>query len=464
MSNGSNAALTDETTTRVALFLAIVSSFLSPFMISGTNVALPTIAKEFRMTTVLITWLPMVYILAGAIVNLPSGKLADIYGRKRFFTYGVAIFAVSSLFCSLSRSAVMLIVFRGLQGVGAAVLYGASVAILMSVVQQGRRGRAIGLSIAAVYVGLSTGPFTGGVITEHLGWRSIFLLSSFLGFALLVAVLWKLKGEWVEARGERLDVPGTITYCLGLSAVIYGLQLLPLGSGAVLLAAGIVVLVLFLRWEARIANPVLDWKLFRDNRVFAFSNLATFVNYSATFALAFIMSLYLQYIKHLSPQSAGLVMVSQPIVQAILTPYCGRLSDRIEPQILASWGMAINAAGLVLFLFLGANTPLWFVIATLGLEGLGFSLFSSPNTVAIMGSVDSKFYGVASGISNTMRLMGNAFSMGIASIVFSLCIGRVQLTPSAYPAFLTSTKVLFATFACLCVGGIFASLTRGKIH
>jgi MFS family permease len=204
--------------------------------------------------------------------------------------------------------------------------------------------------------------------------------------------------------------------------------------------------------------------LFRSNTVFVFSNLAALINYSATFAVSFLLSLYLQYIKGLSPQNAGLILVSQPIMQALFSPSAGRLSDRIESRIVASAGMALTVIGLLLLTLLNEETALVFIIVSLMLLGFGFALFSSPNTNAIMSSVEKRFYGVASATLGTMRLIGQTLSMGIAMLIFAIHIGKVQITPEYYAPFLTSTQTAFVVFAVLCFGGIFASLARGNVR
>jgi len=201
--------------------------------------------------------------------------------------------------------------------------------------------------------------------------------------------------------------------------------------------------------------------LFKKNRVFAFSNLAALINYSATFAVTFLLSIYLQYTKGFNPQASGMVLLSMPAVQAIFSPLAGRLSDKIAPRVLASAGMAVNTIGLLLLTFLSPNTPLSFILISLMVLGFGFALFSSPNTNAIMGSVDAKTYGIASATVATMRQIGMMLSMGTAMLVFAVLIGRVEITPEYYPAFETSVHIVFIIFAALCFGGIFASLARG---
>jgi MFS family permease len=232
------------------------------------------------------------------------------------------------------------------------------------------------------------------------------------------------------------------------------------GIGLVLI--GILGILIFIGWESKVESPVLELDLFRRNRLFAFSNLAAFVHYSGTFAVTFLLSLYLQYIKGLTPQSAGLVLVSQPIVQAIFSPFAGRLSDRIQPRIVASTGMFFTAVGIFLLVFLKETTTLPYIIVSLVVLGFGFALFSSPNANSAMGSVEKKFFGIASAILSTMRQSGHMLNMAIVTVIFSIYIGRVQITPQYYTLFLKSLKVVFIISVVLCLAGILASLARGK--
>jgi MFS family permease len=229
-------------------------------------------------------------------------------------------------------------------------------------------------------------------------------------------------------------------------------------------ALGLAGLGGFFYWERRVESPIIDVNMFLRNRAFSFSNLAALINYSATFAITFLMSLYLQYIQKLSPQQAGLVLIAQPIVMAAASPFAGKLSDRVEPRIVASWGMGILVVGLFLFTLLGDGTPMAVIIANLALVGLGFALFSSPNTNAVMSSVDRSVYGVAAGALATMRTTGMAMSLGIATMILALFMGRVEIRPEVYGALLQSIRVTFAVSALLCVGGVFASLARGSVR
>jgi EmrB/QacA subfamily drug resistance transporter len=452
------------TSKRVVLLVATTASFIFPFMGSAVNIALPRLGKELSLDAVMLGWIATAYLLSSATFLVPFGRIADIYGRKKIFTCGIVIFTISSLFAGMASSAHMLISCRVFQGIGGAMLAGTAVALLTTVFPANERGKVLGINIAAAYIGLSLGPVLGGILTQHLGWRSIFFINVPLGLAVIGVVLWKLKGEWTGAKGEKFDFAGSVIYSLALVALVYGFTLLPAMSGVWLIVGGIIGLSAFTRWEIRTRSPVLDISLFKNSRAFTFSNLAALINYSATWAVSLLISLYLQYLKGFNPQSAGLILVAMPAMQAIFSPLAGRLSDRIEPRMIASAGMALTTAGLVIFIFLNEETPLGFIIGNLILMGLGFALFSSPNTNAVMSSAPKTAYGVASATLATMRQVGMVFSMGVAMLMFTLYMGRVQITPEYYPLFQESMKTSFIIFAILCFGGIFASLARGKVR
>ncbi len=447
-----------------ALLITTVGSFMTPFLGSSVAIALPTIGRELSMSAISLGWVSTAYLLAAAMFLVPLGRIADIYGRKKIFTVGVFIYASASVLAAMSNSAVMLISAQVLGGIGAAMIFGTGVAIVTSVFPPSERGRALGINVAAVYIGLSLGPFLGGVLTQYLGWRSIFWLNILLCLLIIILLFWRLKGEWAEARGEKFDAPGAVIYSLTVIAIMYGFTRLPDIVGVVLIAAGAGGLVGFIFWEMRVKSPVLDIGLFRHNTVFALSNVAALINYSATFAVSFLLSLYLQYIKGFNPEHAGLVLISAPVMQAIFSPAAGRLSDKVEPRIVSSAGMGLTAIGLVFFIFLGSNTNLWYIVAGLLVIGIGFAFFSSPNTNAVMSCVDRKSYGVASATLATMRQIGMTFSMGMVMFIFGMYIGHVQITPEYYPAFITSVNTAFIIFAILCFGGIFASLARGRVR
>jgi EmrB/QacA subfamily drug resistance transporter len=449
---------------RTALAVTTAASFLTPFAATSINIALPSIGRDLAMNAILLSWVPTAYLLSAAMFLLPCGRIADIYGRKKVFFYGIAVFTLGAFLSGLAQSPGGLIFFRILQGFGSSMIFGTAVAIVTSIFDEGERGKALGISVASVYLGQALGPFIGGFLTEHLGWRSIFLAIVPLGVILLVLIFTVLKQEWAGARGERFDWVGSFIYSLTLVAIMSGFSLLPRITGGLIIALGGCGLLAFILWELQEKSPVLNINLFRRNRVFAFSNLAALVNFSATFAVSFLLSLFLQYIKGYSPVHAGSILIFQPATQAIFSPFAGRLSDRIEPRILSSIGMGFTSAGLLPLVFLKEETGLSYIIPCLLLLGLGIALFSPPNTNAIMSSVEKKFYGVASGTTATMRVIGQMLSMGIATLIFALYIGPVQIDAASHSLFLESLEAAFAVFAVLSFGGIFASLARGRLR
>jgi EmrB/QacA subfamily drug resistance transporter len=454
----------DHMSEKSVLLIAVVASFVTPFMVSAVQIALPAIGREFSATAVMLGWVATAYILASAIFLVPLGKGADIWGRKKVFLVGMLVYTAASLLCAVAPTIAFLIVFRAVQGIGASMIFSTSIAIVVSVIPAGTRGKAIGITTAAVYLGLSLGPLIGGLLTQRFGWRSIFIVSVPLGLFEIALVAWKLKGEWREPTGERFDTAGAVLYGLGLASLMYGFSNLPSPAGIAFLCGGIIGLASFVFWELRVRNPILHVDLFARNRVFAFSNLAALINYSASFAVTFLMSLYLQCVKALTPREAGIVLVSQPIVMAVFSPFAGRLSDRVESRIVASAGMMLTAVALLFFVFVKAGTSLAAIIANLMLLGLGFALFSSPNTNAVMSSVETRLYGVASATLGTMRMTGQMLSMGIAMLIFAVRIGTVQITPECQDSFLTSFKIIFIIFSILSFSGVFASLARGNVR
>ena len=443
----------------------MMTSFFTTFIGSSTNLALPLIGKEFAGSALVLSWIVTGYILASAVFLLPMGRIADIAGRQKIFLWGTVGFTLFTFLCAVSWSIDSLVLFRVLQGITAAMIYATGMAIISSVYPAGQRGKAMGLVVTATYTGLSLGPVLGGFICQHLGWRSIFFFTALVGLFAVVFIMIRVRDKSISARGEKFDLAGSLLYMFGLAALLYGMSSLsstPLAK--YILIAGVILMTVFILLESRIPFPLINLRLFSHNIVFAFSNLAAMINYSATFAIGFLLSLYLQVIRGYNPQTAGLVLLAQPVIMALFSSFAGSLSDRIEPRIVASCGMGLNALGLFLFTLLGTATPVWMVALNLALIGFGFALFSSPNTNAIMGSVDKQFYGVAASTVSTMRMIGMSISMAVVTLLIALFIGDTELRQTDPALFLTSFRIAFAIFGILCAGGVFASLSRGNVR
>ncbi|MBK7625892.1 MAG: MFS transporter [Bacteroidales bacterium] len=450
------------TSKKTVLFVATFAAFLTPFLGSAVNLALPSIGKDLNATAIGLGWVISSFILSSAIFLLPFGRLADIIGRKKVFSTGILLFTISTFLIIFSQSIAYLIVLRIFQGLASAMIFGTSLAIITSVYQPGERGRAMGINITAVYLGLSLGPVIGGLLTQYFGWRSIFAFLVPFGIISLILIKMKIKTEWAESAGEKFDWRGSVIYGIALASFMYGFSRLPSTLGWICLAAGLLTAILFVLFEKNISNPVFDIRLILRNRVFAFSGIAALINYSATSAIGFFISLYLQYLKGFDARTAGLIMISQPIAMTLLSPVAGKLSDRKNPGVIASTGMGITAAGLILLCFFRQTTPTYAVVLLLILMGIGFGLFSSPNSNAIMSSVEKRHLGVASGVVGTMRMVGQMMSMGIAMMLISLYIGKQPISPATYPGLISAMRTGFMIFSVLSVFGIFASLARNK--
>lgn len=453
----------EENVKTYTLVTVTLASFLSPFMGSALNLAIPVIGEQMHSSALLLGWVVSSYVLASAAFLIPLGRLADIIGRKKVFIWGLGMFSATSLLCALARSMTVLIVARSLQGVAAAAMFGTSMAILSSVFSPRERGRVLGINVGTVYAGLSLGPSLGGIMTHHLGWESIFIFTAVTGAATFILATTRIQRyDQEEVKAEPYDVTGAVLYAAGIIAFLYGISSIAASSQAkYFLLAGLAALTMFGLVELKAAYPLLNLRLF-TNITFAFSNLAALINYSATFAVGFIFSLYLQVVRGYDAQAAGMILLIQPAVQAMLSPYAGALSDRVDSRILASWGMAVTTSGLLVFSFITSHFPIWLVAANLALLGTGYGLFSSPNSNAVMGSVDQRFYGVASSTLATMRNAGQAFSMAVLALIITLRLGDARLTPALSAEFVLIARTACLVFTVICGGGIFASLARGK--
>ena len=435
-----------------------------PMMLSAVNVALPAMAEALSMDAVMLSWVPMSYLMASAALVLSFGRVADLIGRKKIFIGGIASLILSSILAATANDGMTLIIYRLIQGVAAAMLYATHVAIVSSVYPPNERGRMIGMSISIIYIGLTCGPLVGGWITGIYGWRASFLVHVPLCLVSLLIGWIYVTEEWKAEDPGEFDWLGAILYTGAIVAFMLGISWLPKIEGCALMLVGVLGFYGFFRHQHHRDHPLIDVSLFYTNRIFTFSCIASILMYTATFANIVLLSLYLQYLLELSPTQAGLVLISQPLVMAIVAPIAGRLSDHKEPGLLASFGMAFTAIGLALLSTLDVNSSIYSIITYLGITGFGFSFFSSPNANAIMGSVDKRQYGAAGGAVATVRVIGQMASMGVVSMVFALTLGAVQITPAVFDILAEAIKISFTISAGLCLLGIYFSYSRGKVH
>ena len=452
---------------RNALIMVLINALTTPLMLSSVNVALPSIAKDLNMNAVLLSWIPMAYLMASAMFVLVFGFLADMLGRKKVFLFGTACAVITSIFAAMANSGELLILLRFLQGISAAMLYATQVAIISSVFPPAKRGSAIGLMVSVLYLGLAAGPLIGGILIEQFGWRSCFLFQIPLALIALYLGLFKVPGDWTNEKDlsfSDLDVKGASIYAFAILALSVGVSTLPSITSLIAIIIGLIGFWLFFKIENVVEHPIFDTSLFKSNRIFSQSCLASFLMYTATFANVVLVSLYLQYLKGYSASTTGLIMMTQALVMAIFSPIAGKLSDRIEPRILSSFGIALTIIGLLLLASMNANSSDVALILALVFTGAGFGLFSSPNTNAIMSAVEKSQYGVAAGANATMRVVGQMASMIMVTLIMSLLIGPVEISPENYGQLQNVIRISFLIAALICLPGMFLSLTRGRMH
>jgi MFS family permease len=361
-----------------------------------------------------------------------------------------------------------LIGVRFLQGISGAMIYSTNTPFLIGAFLPSQRGRVIGLNIAATYLGLSLGPVLGGFMNYQIGWRSIFVIPfAFAVFSFSLA--WKAlpsdkKLEWSQENPkEQWDIIGNILYVVTILLAIYGFTMLSnSASSPYFLLVGLVVFIVFVGWERRVKNPLIKVDLFTKNRGFAFSNIAALLNYGATFAVGYLIAIYLQVIMGYSSQTAGFIMITQPAIMMIVAPLAGRLSDRFSSYKLSSIGMGLCALGITILAFVTVASSLAWIITGLLVTGLGFGFFSSPNTNAIMGSVAQEDHGVASSILTTMRSVGHSSSMALVTIVMGIYMGDLPLSQADPQTLVQAIHVVFLVGIFTCLLGVFFSLARKK--
>ena len=445
-----------------ALTFLCLASFLVPFMGSAINLSLPQISETLSLKAVSLTWIATAYLIATAVFQVPFARLADLIGRKKIFIAGILLFGLATLMCGFASSGIVLIALRAVSGLGCAMMFGTSMAILTALFPPNERGKAIGINTSVVYLALASGPYLGGLLTHYWGWQWLFYLTGIFGLGVAAGAFLFLKGEWIESKGERFDYIGSIIYAAGLFGLISGFSELPKVRSFIWIAGGVAACIIFVFYELKDKQPVFNIRIFSGNKVFSLSSVSALINYACTSAIAFMMSLYLQYIRGFNSVQAGRILIIQACVQCIVSYFAGRLSDRINPSLLATSGMTIIVIGLTGLVFLTPDTTIFNIILLLSLLGLGFGLFSSPNANIIMSSVDRKYYGQASATVGTMRLTGQAFSMGIATIAISLNVGNRIITAELHPLFMQSLHICFAICAVLCLIGAYASSFRIK--
>ena len=444
----------------IILLICTILNFFSVFAVNAVNIIIPTIAAEFHMSNIVQNWVTIIFFLVLAAVSIPAGQISGKYGLKKVTIISSVIFIIISIVNVFVTSSDQFLICRLILGIILAFINVTSMAMVVSSFAPEERGKALGINITGVYLGLSLSPFLGGVLNYQLGWRSVILFAvPFL--VLIIALLLKIDDEWITFDGIPIDVKGSVAYGIGISLLIYGFTILNETTGVILTILGVIILIIFGLMELRQEHPVFDVR-FLKNRKFLSANLASLCAYLATFAVTTILNYHLQYIKGFDSQTAGTILLVAPICQVILAPIAGRLADKYVPQILAAIGMVFGTISLFLFSSLSYETSFEFLVVAMLIYGIGFGLFSPPNTSVIMGSVAPKDTSIASASVSTVRTVGQAMSMGILTLIFALVMGNVPIIEEYYPLLITSCQITCIISMVLCIFSIFASLVGIK--
>ena len=449
----------------LVVFATGLTSFLSTYLSSSVNLALKTIGTELAVSPSSLSLLTSVYLLCSSVCIVPFGKVSDTYGPKRTLVFGCGFFILSNLLVPhLAQGFRSLLLLRGIQGVASAFLVVSNTPIIVGVVPLKHRTTALGVLSGLVYFGNSVGSFVGGALTEVFGWRSIFW-SAAGGAGVALVLLQLLVPATRPGGGNRgpLDVPGILFYALALVSLQTGASRLTSPLGPWLLGGCALAFALFLRRQTRAENPVFDLRLFLTNRVFALANGAVFLNFLATYGSQYLLPLYLQCNRGMSPLEAGKITLYQPLMQVFFSPLAGWLASRVPPAWVATGGMGLIAAALVLFSRLTEQTPLSLVVTGLVLVGVGISFFSAPNTSIIMEAAPPERRGMAAASNSLMRNLGMQCSIILCGVAFLLALGQVKgIPPERYGDMLGATRRCFAFFAGVCCLGMVLSLARTR--
>ena len=443
-------------TKNLILLICSVLSFFTVFAVNAVMVVVPSIASEFHMSNIVQNWVIIIFLLVVAVLSVPAGQISGKYGLKKVTIISIILFIIISIVTVLVASSEEFLICRLILGIALSFINVTSMSMVVSAFEPEERGKALGINITGVYIGLSLSPVLGGILNYNLGWRSVVLFGVPFLLVILALLLTKIDEEWITFENVALDWKGSFAYGIGMVLFMYGFTILNEPLGVILTVLGIIILVVFGLIELRQDNPVFDIRFFKNNK-FLSANFASLSAYLATFAVTTILNYHLQYIKGYDSQFTGLILLAAPLCQVVIAPIAGRLSDRYVPQILAAIGMGLGTVSLVLFSFLDFNTSLVYLIISMVLYGVGFGLFSPPNTNVIMSSVPPKDTSVASAAVSTMRTVGQAMSMGILTLVFAFVMGNVPIIEQYYPLLISSCQITCLICVGLCIASVFAS-------
>lgn len=438
-------------------------TFMSALDSSVVNITLPVISQAFNVNVAQIEWVVTIYLLVLSGLLLSFGRLGDLRGHKQIYILGFMVFVASSVFCGLASSETMLIAFRAVQALGAAMIASNSPAILTKSFPGSQRGQALGLQATMTYLGLTVGPSLGGFLTQHFTWRSVFYVNIPVGLAAIWLSLRYIQTDREAHSAEPFDFRGALLFMAGLTCLLLGLNqghaygwTSPFIVGVLVAAA--VFLAIFVALEMKIASPMLDLRLFR-HPVFSLSTISAILNYLCIYTITFLMPFYLINGREFSSSQAGLLLTAQPVIMAVVAPISGTLSDKYGARLPGMVGMGVLSAGLFMLSRMGPETPVPIIVLSLALVGFGTGTFISPNNSALMGSAPRNRQGIAAGILATSRNLGMVLGVGLAGAIFNTILYN-HIDPGSTQALFSAFQTSFLVAAGIALVGVFTTGAR----
>lgn len=439
------------------IIISFIASFIAAFISAAPAVALPQLANEFNLNNIMQNWVINIFLFTVAITAVPLGKFSGKNGIKKTLNLGLILFLIGTIITTFANSYLTLLIFRAIQAIGTAMIYNTQTSIVVLAVEEKNRGKALGIIISGVYIGLAIAPFISGILTYNFGWRTIFYFTIPFTLIALFLSLYKVKDEWNMYENETYDKLGSILYIIGIFFFIYGFTILNQTKGILFTIIGIIFLLGFIITDLRIKYPIFNLRLFKNKR-FSSSNIASLISYIATFVVTYILNYHFQYILNLDSQTTGIFLIVTPVIMAIISPFSGKISDKIDSQKLAAIGMVFVTIAMFILIFLNKSTPLWIIFIAMALQGLGYGIFSSPNTNMIMSSVPPEETPSASVSITVMRVIGQTMSLAMLTIIFAIIMGDVPIIPKYFNLLTKSSQIACIISTILCFIAVIASL------
>ncbi len=459
---------------RITIAIVMMGVMMTAVDTTAVVLGLPVMIVDLNSNIASMVWVIMAYLLVLAVVGTQVGRLGDMFGRVRMYNLGFVVFTLGSLLSGVALTDNELIAFRVLQGLGGAFIFSNSGAIIADTFPPAQRGKAYGYSGVGFSAGAVLGILVGGAFVTFLSWRYIFFINVPIGIIAALSGYYKLHDKSPRIR-SRFDIPGIMLLMAGIFLILYSMtEVTGAGWSAMAgleLLAGIITIFVFVIWEKYSPSPLLDLSLIRQRVLFA-SMFAAFFQAIASYAVLFLVIMYLQGPRGLSPWNASILLVPAYILSSVVAPTAGRLSDRLGARVVASFGLFLQAIGIFIYSTLDLNTPLEYVLLGAAINGAGQSMFFPANNSAVMASAPPGAYGVTSGLLRTLSNMGMVVSFAVALLIASLSIPR-QLAFAIFlgvsgihgqlsSAFIQGIHVALIASISLIVVAIVLSILRGR--